>query len=44
MDRSDYELRLFQSVTFYIDQYWYLTTVFTKVEVVILRFQSHFGE
>jgi len=27
MDRSDFERRLFQSVTIYIDQNWYLTII-----------------
>jgi len=42
MDLSDYERRLFQSVTILINVG--IKQLFTEVEAVILRFQCHFGE
>ena len=42
MDLSDYERRLFQSVTMLINIG--IKQLFTEAGAVILRFQCHFGE
>ena len=42
MDRSDYERRLFQSVTILINIG--IKQLFTEVEAVILELQCHFGK